>query len=299
MDFRRTIIVDNVTPPADGTYTFDLPVAPLSHLNLTLQALNVAAAEATPEEICDIVTNVRVLYQGTSIIQMSARDLLALNHVLLRRQPIIFNQVAAISSTRALGLIIPMGRKPFNPDECFPESKAGDLQLQLTVAIAPTALTGAILQVEAVELPDARPSQHLKATTLSETFTATGDQDMPLPIRNRYAGILVYSSIVPTTTSWNTVADQLKLLADNTERLYHACNWESLHADLVFRCGMYPGYIPASGDDDIVKYSLIDFDPLGDSQFLLETRDLAGLLLRITVGIAGTVRLIPLEIQAV
>ena len=299
MDFRRTIIVDNVTPPDDGTYTFDLPVAPLSHLNLTIQCLNLAAVEATPEEICDVLTNVRVLYQGTSILQMSARDLLALNHVLLRRQPIIFNQTSPINSVRALGLIVPMGRTVYNPDECFPESKAGDLQLQLTVDILTAAVTGAILQVEAVELPEARPSQFLKATTLTEAFTALGDHDMPLPIRNRYAGILVYSSVVPTGIAWDTVADQLKLLADNTERLYHACNWESLHADLIFRCGMCPGYAPGGLDDNIVNYSLIDFDPVSDSRFLLETRDLAGLLLRITVGIAGTVRLIPLEIQAV
>lgn len=298
MDFRRTIIVDNVTPAADGTETYDLPVAPLSHLNLTIQALNLAAVEATPEELCDMVTNVRVLHRGSSIIQMSARDLLALNHVMFRRQPIIFNQVAAINSVRALGLVIPMGRKPFDPEECFPESKAGELSLQLTVDILTAALTGLILQVEAVELPDARPTLHLKATTLAETFAATGDNDMPLPIKNRYAGILCYSSIVPTTIAWDTVLDKVSLLADNAERLYCDANWESLHADLLFRCGMYPGYIAASGDDDIHKYSYLDFDPLGDSQFLLETRDLAALTLRVTVGVAGTVRLIPVEVQA-
>ena len=298
MDFRRTIIVDNVTPAADGTETYDLPVAPLSHLNLTIQCLNLAAVEATPEEICDAITNIRVLHRGSSILQMSARDLLALNHIIFRRQPIIFNQDAAINSVRALGLVIPMGRTPFNPAESFPESKAGELQLQLTVDILTAAITGLILQVEAVELPEARPTQHLKATTLSETFTATGDFDMPLPIRNRYAGILCYSSIVPTGVVWDTVLDKVKLLADNSERIYSAANWESLHADLLFRCGMYPGYIPASGDDDIVNYAYLDFDPVDDSQFLLDTRDLAALTLRVTVGVAGTVRLIPVEVQA-
>ena len=298
MDFRRTIIVDNVTPAADGTFTYDLPVAPLSHLNLTIQCLNLAAIEATPEEICDAITNLRILHRGSSILQMSARDLLALNHIVLRKQPIIFHQTSPINSVRALGLIVPMGRIPFDPDECFPESKAGDLQLQLTVDILTAAITGVILQVEAVELPDARPSHHLKATTLSETFTATGDHDMPLPIKNRYAGILLYSSIVPTAESWNTVADQIKLLADNAERIYSAANWESLHSDLVFRCGMYPGYISGSVDDNIVNYSYLDFDPLGDSKFLLDTRDLAALTLRLTVGVAGTIRLIPVEVQA-
>ena len=297
MDFRRTVIVDNVTPAADGTLTYDLPVAPLSHLNLTIQCLNLAAVEATPEEICDAITNLRVLHRGSSILQLSGRDLLALNHVLYRRQPIIFNQVSAINSVRAIGLIVPMGRRPFDPDECFPETKKGELQLQLTVDILTAAITGLILQVESVELPDARPSQHLKATTLSETFTATGDNDMNLPIRNRYAGILAYSSIVPTTTSWNTVLDKIKLLADNAERIYSAANWESLHSDLVFRCGMYPGYIPAHGDDDIHKYAYIDFDPMDDSNFLLDTRDLAALTLRVTIGVAGTIRLIPVELQ--
>ena len=130
MDFRRTIIVDNEVPPADGTYTYDLPVAPLSHLMLTICGEN-ETAEATPAEICAAVTTVRVLHRGSSIIAMSSADLLALNHILLRREPIIGNQVVDVDDLRSLSLVVPMGRFLYDPDECFPESKAGELQLQL------------------------------------------------------------------------------------------------------------------------------------------------------------------------
>lgn len=297
MDFRRTIILDNYVPTADGTETFDLPVSPLSHLCLTICGENLAA-EATPAEICSNVPSVRVLHRGSSVINMSAEDLLALNHILLRKEPIIGNQDPAVDDLRSLGLIIPMGRFLYDPDECFPESKAGELQLQLEFDIATTHLDALRLQVEAVELPEAHPRQHLKATTLTATPGALGDFDLDLPVRNRYAGILLYSTTIPDASPRANTINAIKLLADNTERLISAANWECLHADLVQRCGMYPGYIAAQGDDNIAHYSFADFDPRDNSMFLLDTAPLAALKLRIEIGVLDEeIRAIPVEIQ--
>jgi len=299
MEFRRSIIVDNETPLADGVQTYDLPVSPLSHLNLTLQGINTAAAEATRTQILAMITNIAVIHRGTNIINMSAEDLYVLNTLLFHRLPLVYQQVVAINSVRFIPLIVPMGRKVFDPAECFPETKAGELQLQLTVDVDPAAITGPIIQVEAVELPDAHPTRHLKATTIASTFADTGPADIDLPIQNLYAGILLWSSITPTTVSWNTVLDKLKLLADNTEKLFSQANWESLRGDMLWRFPWDPGVIAAHGHDTLSCWAYMDFDPLENDNFLLDSKPLSALKLRVEVGVAGTARTIPLELHPV
>lgn len=298
MDFLRSVIVQDVTPAADGTFTYDLPVNPLSHINLTIMCLNLTN-EATMAEIAALITNVQVLHRGTSIIQLSGPDLLALDHVLYGKAPILSNQVATDNATRWLGLIIPLGRQFMNPNECFPESKAGELQLRLTVDIANAGADGLILQVETTELHGARPSRFLKCTTLTSTPAAVGAHDVDLPIRNVYAGLLLWATTKPTGTVWTATIDQVKLLADNTERLFSLANWESLHADLLTRPGHEPGYILADADDHIAHYSFMDFSPANRDDFLLDTTPLSALKLRVTAGDTNPLRVLPLELQKV
>jgi len=295
MQFLRTVIVQDVTPAADGDVTYDLPVNPVSHINLTIKCLNVTN-EATVAEIAALIVNVQVLHRGTSIIQMSGPDLLALNHLLLRHAPIVANQIATDNATRSLALIIPFGRTLYNPSECFPESKAGELQLRLTVDIENAGADGLILQIEATELLGASPSRHLKATTLTTTPAATGAHDIDLPIENPYAGIMLWGTTIPATTAWTTTIDQVKLLADNTEIFYSLANWESLHAEIVTRPGHQPGYILADGDDQIAHYSYLDFSPHDKDDFLLNSGPLSSLKLRVTVGNADAIRVIPVEL---
>jgi hypothetical protein len=295
MDFLRTVIVNDVTPPADGTYAYDLPVNPLSHLVLTIKALNVTN-EATIAEILAMVSNIEVTHRGTNIIQMSAADLFALDCILFGKVPIGLNLIATDNATRAVTLIVPFGRRIMDPSEAFPSSKAGELQLKLTVDIANAGADGLILQVEAVELLDANPSRYLKATTLTKTPAATGALDVDLPIQNHFAGILLYGTTIPATTAWTTTIDQVKLLADNTERLVSLSNWESLHGDLLTRVGHEPGLILASGDDEIAHYAFLDFTPDNRDDFLLDTEPLSALKLRITAGDTNALRVIPIEL---
>jgi hypothetical protein len=295
MRFLRSVIVQDVTPAADGTLSYDLPVNPVSHLIFTIKCLNVTD-EATIAQILALVTNVEVLHRGTSIVQMSAADLYALNFALLGNAPLALNMIATDNATRALSLIIPLARKLFDPTEGFPDSKAGELQLQATVDIATSDADGLILQVEAVEMLDAHPSRYLKSTTLTKTPAATGDCDLDLPIAHTLAGVILYSTTIPATTAWTTTIDRVKLLADNTERYYSNTNWESLHSDLINRCGDRPGHTTARGDDSIAHYALIDFCPGNRDDYLFDTKPLSALKLRITAGDTNVLRAIPLEL---
>ncbi|GAH28692.1 unnamed protein product [marine sediment metagenome] len=301
MEFLKSIIIDNETPAADGMYSYVLPVNPVSHLILTICALNTGGAEATAAQICDMVTNVHVLHRGTTVLQMSANDLLALNHVLFAKTPMRGQQSATISDITWLSLVIPFGRKMYDPNECFPQSRAGELQIQLTVGIADAVLTGLILQLEAVELYGANPARHLKVTTIVDDALVVGDNDIRLPIGNPYAGILMFSTTKPTSTLWTTTIDQVKLLANNKEHYVSSANWESLRGELVNRPGMEAGYLTAIGlygHDHIAQYAYIDFDPRRSDLFLMETAGMNALILRITGGDTEEARVFPVELRA-
>jgi len=299
MEFLKSTIIDNETPAADGIHTFDLPVNPVSHLILTIQALNLGAAEATVAQICDMITNVHVLHRGTSVLQMSANDLLALNTCLFAKSPMRGQQSATTSDVTWLSLVIPFGRRMYDPNECFPQSRAGELQIQLTVDILTATLTGLILQLEAVELYGANPARHLKVTTILDAALVVGPNDIPLPIGNPYAAILLYGATKPTSTLWTTTIDKIKLLANNKEHFFASANWESLRGELLNRPGMEAGYLTAIGlygHDHIAHYAYMDFEPRRDDQFLMQTSGLNSLVLRITGGDTGAVRICPVEL---
>lgn len=297
-DFIRSTLIPDETPAADGTYTYDLPVNPLSHIILAIKCLN-ATDEATLAQILALVSNITVANRGQSIINMSAADLYALNTVLFPGVPVITNAVATDDATRSVGLCIPFSRRLFTPDEAFPASKAGELTLSLTVDIATTHADGLILLADTVELPEATPQRFLKATTLASTPSATGQHDVSLPIGNPLLGLLLWGTTVPTGTAWTATIDQIRLLADNIERDYANAYWETMHADLVHRGGMPLGAVDDWSDDAIANYALLDLDPNKDSMYAIDTAPLASLKARIEAGDTNALRVIPIELPAV
>jgi len=292
------VVISDVTPAADGVYTYDLPVNACAYVDLVIKCLNVTD-EATLANVLALVTKIEVLNRGESVVSLSAADLYALDTVLLRGVPVFSNLVATDNATRWVGLRIPFGRKVMDPDECYPSTRKGEFQLQLTVDIATAEADGLILLAEAMELIGATPSRHLKCTTLTKTPAATGDADVDLPIGNELGGILLFSTTVPTSTAWTTTVDKVKLLADNVEKGYAQANWEAVHADLVARGGMPLGAEDAWADDAVSLYGYMDFSPGDGDEFVLETSGLASLTLRVTAGDTNVLRVLPVELVGV
>lgn len=293
--FVRSVIVQDVTPAADGMYTYDLPVNPLSFIDFTLKCLNVAA-EATLAQVLALVTKIEVIYRGAAIVSVSAADLYAMDCVLMRGVPVFTNLVATDDATRFVCLRIPLGRRPHDINESFPATKKGELQLQATVDIAATAADGLILQVETVELLDVTPTQYLKYTTLSAAASAAGDLDIGLPLGNDVLGLLLFSTTKPTSTSWLTTINKLKILLDNVEYGYANANWESMHGDLLARGGMPLGDTDAWTDDAIAHYSYADYDPNDDGTHAVPTRGRSTFTARIDAGDTSAIRIIPVEL---
>jgi len=294
-DYLRSVLVQDVIPPSDGVYSYDLPVNPLSHIVLTIKCLN-NLAEATLAQVLSMIPKLEVVYRGTGIYSLAAADLYVLNCLLLGYSPILTNRVATDNATRSLSLIVPFGRKLYNTEECFPATKKGEFQLQLTADVAVTNADGLILQVETVELFDASPSRHLKIGTLTQTPTATGDNDLDLPIGNVFLGILLWGTTFPSGVSWVATIEQAKFLVDNDEVMYSKANWESLRANLWTRCGYLGDRSAAAGNDELVQYALLDFDPTKDDAYALDTAGKSSVKIRYVAGDTNPIRALPIEL---
>jgi len=318
MRFVRSILVDDVTPSADGTYSYDLPINPLSHIILTFKVLN-NAAKATLAQILGAIENITVEFRGQAIISLNGADLFALNCILYGHEPVMENVVDTDDATRSITLFIPFGRRIFNPNECMFAVNRGDLKLKIQVDIADTGYDGSIFQVETVELLEASPSQYLKVTTLSDTPAATGDMDEDLPIGNLIAGILLWGTTIPTGTSWTTTLNKVRLLIDNVENGYANANWESLHGDLLNLVGAANAFAEKfhtentaasyaqnadtaaeeADDSDISNYAFMDYGIGIPDDFLLETEGKSRVHLRINAGDTNAFRALPLELVKV
>lgn len=291
----RSVLVADEAITADTVNTYDLPVNPLSHIIFTIKCLNVTD-EATLAEILARISKITVSRLGQTQLDISGADLFAMNLVYFGHAPILANRIATDNATRYLTMILPFGRWLFNPSECYPKSSAGEVKLQITVSATETACDGVIFLIETVELIGASPSAWRKVTTLTKTPAATGEMDVDLPIGNDLAGILLFSTTVPATTAWTTTVDWVKLLRDNVEEQISKAYWESMHGDLLNRCGYHGDYSAAFGNDIIHKYALLDFDPLQDGSFLVKTSGSASMKLRVNAGDTNILRVLPYEI---
>jgi len=318
MEFFHSVITDDVTTSADGTVTANLNIRPTSHLIITIKALNNSVRVSTKNLLAGL-EKVEVTQFGATIFSLCALDLYALNCILLGHEPWQENCIDTDDAVRMLSLIVPFGRKLYNPKECFPATKSGELQLKMTIDIADTGYDGWIEQVEQVELPGATPAQYLKCTTKDYTPSATGDAEIDLPIGNIYAGILLWGTTIPTATSWTTTIDDVTLLMDNVEHYYADANWESLHGMLINRCDPANSFAEqfhtentateytqnadtaAEEQDDttISNHAYMDFSPNGGDDYLIDTKGLAQFKLRITAGDTNATRILPVELVRV
>lgn len=298
MDFiRSTLVRDRAS--ATEVLTRDLPTNPLSHLILAISGYN-ATDEATLAEVLGFLNKVEVTRSGVTILSLESEDLYALNCYLFRRRPVVSNRVATDDATRTLGLIIPFGRRIFDPDECHPATSKGDLSVRLDLTILGTSIDNGIITLEAVELPGATPQNHLKASMRTITAPgATGDHDVDLPIGNRIAAVQVRQTSIPTTAAHTYGVNDARILANNRESGYASARAQALLADQSAMLDGMTGTIAAQGATLPDKVFWLDYAPHLDDRFLLDTTGLSSLKARLTMGVDEATYVTPIEIVAV
>ncbi len=294
-EFRRRVPVPRRAVVAGVNGPFDLGVNPISHLVVHIDGLVAAVTAVGVRQPYTDMTNLLVAFQGSSVINLAGVDLQAAVAAALRRVPYVWNQSSAVNGQIVrVSIVVPFGRKLFVEEECFPASKKGDLQLSMTFAAEGATFTTRNVTVEAVEMPGAVPKMFMKLVSLTRALVAT-DFDMPLPIGNTYAGILVFEPAVEAAGAASGTIRNLTLLLDNREQIVIGSRFEALRSEFETRVANIDEYI-ASAIPALGSYALIDLDPRYDGAFLLESTKYEDIRLRFELDNAGSPRVIPFEL---
>jgi len=274
----------------------DLPVNPISHLVITLDGYNVTD-ETTMAEILGFLNKVTVVHRGNSIIDLESEDLAFLQEALGFGAPVLTSNIATDNYARELTLIVPFGRMLFNPDECFHATKKGELQLHLDCTVPTTSFDNGIINIEACELLGATPSHYLKSTLLAVAAPgATGNNDISLPIGNDIAKILLYTTTIPAASSHTWGIQDIKVLVDNSEYGYVSTKGKC-QKGLLSWVGMGKTHdIAAYGSIKSGHYFMLDYDPLGNGMFLLNTEGKSSVKVRMNMGVDEAAKVIPVEL---
>lgn len=311
----RTVLVPDQVISVAGVQQFDLPVNPLSVVIITVQALNdtaVAANYSQIQALFNLVTDVRIAYRGATIIGGALDDLAVMFNALSRWPTIQGQKNNTDNDVRCISVPLCFGRRPYDPMECFPATRRGDLVLSLTLATAVTGADNPVLQVETIELLEATPERFTKITTTQKTVNAIQEHDVELPIGNDLLGVLLRAAQPPTGAVRTSTIGEIAIEVDNVETIIAESRWESMRADLARRLwsrheeSHIHNVTAAPGDSSeqeqdfpfIDNYAYLDLDPLVDGQYALKTAGAARVNLRVESQVASATadRYLPVEL---
>lgn len=317
MRYLRQQVRPNTDFPAGTFGPFDLPVNPLSLILVSFELTNVNPTAlllySALDDILDNVTSVIVKHKGENIMQGNLRDLAVYNAVVCGAFPGWDRLTDASGGIRRITFPLCLGRRPYDGKECFPATTRGNLTMELTRAANPASVSDVNIIVESVELIEADPEAFCKVTTQRVT-PATGQFDLALPIGNPLIGILLFDTAIASLTTATSSWGQTKLLKDNVEQYFALTDFQTLAGELNRRAKQfiegYPGHVhqindgaALSNSDDaktpvstgVRGYGFMDFDPLGDLAYMLETDGAADLKLRGVATSATEARALPVE----
>lgn len=306
--FLRTIIQpEGIVTVSSQQLPVDLPVNPLSVMYLKLvgteAAETVGGLASMLNSMMNFVTNIQVQLLGQNIINGSLADLVMFNARAFGLFPKMTRMVSTAGAVRAWSFPLSFSRKPFWQSECLPPVARGNLRFFITFGALPAQITAPLWALETVELLDAKPTRYCKYIQNTKALTATGQYDAPLPIGNPLFGIMLFEPSIFGTTANALSWGQVKLLVDNVEQYFPLSDWEQLvlgsegiknfdpmlvsdHAHTENLAAAYAQFAatdapvfrgPNSSPD---QYAYLDFDPLEDDQYLLETVGHADVKLR-------------------
>jgi len=293
-----------------------LGVQPLSAL-IIRQTANLATAN-TDDNLFNFFNKldlVEVDYRGTRLVSGRAIDLARIMRVASRVKPRYIAPGTTAGSVRECVWAICFGRRLYDPLRCLPAVNKGDLTLTFRTATNPSGYNTYTVAVEAIELPEARPTEFYRVTTQTFAPTSAGIYDVDIPRALRLAGIGIVNQQSTPFAGANSIAD-VELLANNSEVYVSYATFESLRAlasilagspDLLAlhrhtenTAGTYTQNAATLTDRVVMSpsddFGYIPLDPTGDDLYTLSTESLNNLVLRVTVGAAGTIRILPLEV---
>ncbi len=315
----QTTLVDNRAVNAAGeTFQVDLAVNPLSVILVTFRALNNVLANVV--SLADWITkytNLNVRYRGATIID-GALDGIMIGMMMREQFFFAVSQENNVNNdVRSLTVPILFGRKAYDPDECFPATRRGDLILEFTAAADAGGLDNHTIHIETIELLDAVPKRFIKFTETSQAMAAAGANTIDLPIGNKLLGTLLRPFAFPSGAANTSSFGEINLEVDNVEVMYSGVDWNAAHALLSRRLPpwwtwlqhVHPFVDAAAGETftregsaDFAlaqQWGLLELDPMNDGSMALDTKGAADVALQInsdTADGASLSRVYPIEL---
>lgn len=315
----HSITVPEQAISADGTQQFDLAVNPLSVVLLGIRPLNDTGTLASHVEylnMCRALNRVTILFRGESIVSMRGEDIAALNWLRHGIVPETAGDDNVDNERRCEILPVLMGKNAYDPHSCFPASHRGELILEVDFDIADTGYDGLRFSADTIELLDARPSEYEKKLQVTQTFAATGQNDVDLVAANLNRGVLLFGTTpfggAAPAPSWG----RIRCLLDNQEQAYSGIDWEVLkslhslwgrhrsmlhHKHTVNAAGAgieesTSVFDHADDTDTMSQWAYLDFDPTRDDMFSLDTRGKTRFQLRAEAETADAIRAVQVEV---
>lgn len=290
--FLRDLTVPERTLNAGDNGPFDLPVNPVSYCLLHVRA---EAGVSPPDylQLLSHITSISVTFKGTQIVQMSGVDLARAVHHLWGKVLNIENFGSVSPALVSFTLPIPFGRKAMWMKEAFPATRRGEFTVTISRSTLLTNITNPVFAIESMQLLEADPGQFTKMVTLSKTIVA-GDADFELPIGNPFLALQIFSPTAMGNAPISETVRRARLLFDNVEYDYSDTAFDILRNDGWMRGHDFNDYSAVSSLDR--NYALMDFDPLMDDGYIVETEGRASVRLRFVPDVAGLVRVTPIEL---
>ena len=293
MQILHRVIQNDVAIAADGIFQYDMGTNPISVIMLALRPLNETATLGNYARYLNIAAafnRVTLLHRGASVISGRGEDLAAFNYFRHGILPMEANPDDTDNERRCVILPLLLGRFAYDPRSCFPASLRGELQLELDIDIADTGYDGMRLSIESIELLGATPSEFERRVTTSQTFTATGDNDIFLPTGNVVRGLLAWGTIGFTGAAPAPTLGRLSTMMNGQEVGYTGSDFEVLQA-ITGLFGRQPPYLdshthrvdataavttqettgPIEQAGSWGNYCFLDFDPTRNDMFSINT----------------------------
>lgn len=315
----HSVQVQDQAVSADGILTFDLGVNPLSVILLVIRPLNdtgTLADFASYLCLCESMNNITVFHRGASVMNMNGGDAAALAYMRHGIQYPDANHDDVTNDRRAVVLPLLFGRFAYDPVSCFPSTKRGELEIQLDIDVAGTGYDGFRLSIETIELLGISPKSWERKVTHTQTFAATGINDVELPLGNLHRGLLLFGTTgsggAAPAPSWGRISVEL----NNQMVGYKATDFEvahGLHSLMGRQPPTFDNHTHRITVDGMAQTELetlggplevgsgwntrafLDFDPTRDDFYSIDTSKAARFVVRADAETADLVRVVSIE----
>ena len=309
----HSVQVQTQTPGADGVFNHTLGVNPLSVVYLCLRPLNDTGTLTNFQSylgICDAVNRCTIRHRGESIIAATGRDLAMLAYLRHAIMPMQATHANTNNYRRCVVLPIVLGRRPFDSGSCLPQTRSGELEIELDLDIADTGYDGLQYTIETSEILGASPSEYESVIQLVQTRAATGINDLDLPVGQLVRGVLLFGTTgfsgAAPAPSWGRISTVL----DGVPMGYNSTDFE-VSAMLSAMRGVVPPAMDGRSTADTTQtltenmhnvgsggfqnYTFLDFDITRDDEHSIDASNLSRFQLRSDAETADLVRAIPIR----